>query len=335
MGRKPKIGLIYFSMDADVVYDTNVKLIYSEFGSDGIWIWLCLLSKIYREKGYYFDLNDRDDLTLFASDVCKKQVSLVEEVIKGCSRRGLFDSSVFGMFNVITSARIQDNYFAGTLERRKGGSVIKIIKEYLVAELPDNDKNLVIIGLNQINPEINSISPEINAESSREESNKVKESKRKEKKESIPAAKATGTKIDKLPDLIDDLIQIWKEEYLISRNDEYVIPNPGKERSAAGTVLKSYKQNPANEGKDTDTAKAELRRFFKNTLSISCDEDKWLYENMNLNTINNQINKIKTILRNRKIKANGTNISTNKKTGKQTFNIDQVMESLQDVKQFM
>lgn len=134
MSRTAKPGIGYYPMDSDHVTNYKIKLLVNEFDSHGYWIYQCILCEIANDKGYFMDVSDSDQLILFASDVCKKQVSLVKEVIAGCIRRGLFDRSVFDAFKVLTNDRVQDNYFVAKKELMKKGTVIKIIKEFWVTE---------------------------------------------------------------------------------------------------------------------------------------------------------------------------------------------------------
>ena len=113
-------------MDSGHLRDKKIKLIFNEFGPVGYWVWSCLIDTAYEENGYYISVEDKDWVTLFASDVCKVQVSLVDEVIKGCVRRGLFDKTVFDMFEVLTSERMQKNYLDATNRQKER----EIIKEY-------------------------------------------------------------------------------------------------------------------------------------------------------------------------------------------------------------
>lgn len=129
------------------MHNKKVKLIFNEFDSHGPWVWECLKCEIYEKKGYYFDISDPDELMLFASDVCKKPVPLVKEIINGCVRRGLLDESVFNTFKVLTSDRIQFNYLDGTREPRKKGYGIELINEYLVIEIPITEKSITRISL--------------------------------------------------------------------------------------------------------------------------------------------------------------------------------------------
>jgi hypothetical protein len=76
----------------------------------------------------------------------------VKEVIYGCVRRGLFDQTVFDMFELLTSDRIQLNFLHATTERRKKGSVVMMINEILLVEQDDSWKNVKILGINNIIP---------------------------------------------------------------------------------------------------------------------------------------------------------------------------------------
>ena len=121
-------------------------------------------------------IKDQDDeLELFASDVCKKKVSLVKEVIAGCVRRDLFDKDVFNSFGVITSDRIQSNYLEATSERRRKGTEIVIKEEYLLVPFDENWKNVVITRNNDIIPRNNSFIPVINQQSIVEEKESIEE----------------------------------------------------------------------------------------------------------------------------------------------------------------
>jgi len=175
MANKNKPGIKYFSQDSNHVQNKKVKLLFNEFDSHGPWVWECLKCEIYEKKGYYFDINDPDELMLFASDVCKKQVSLVKEIINGCVRRGLLDETVFNTFKVLTSDRIQFNYLDGTREPRKKGYGIDLIEEYLVINIPPNEKSINIISLK------NEFSRE-KQENSREKPHKLDKSREEESK---------------------------------------------------------------------------------------------------------------------------------------------------------
>jgi len=124
---KIKKGLEYFDIDTDVNSDMRVKLIRAEFGIKGFGIWIQLLVQIYGDEGYFMKW-DKDTKLLFASDVGETG-GLVDEVVNGLVKRGLFDKSVFDSFGVLTSKHIQEKYF-NAIKRRE--SDLQVDARYLV-----------------------------------------------------------------------------------------------------------------------------------------------------------------------------------------------------------
>jgi hypothetical protein len=185
MARTLKPGIPYYSMDSDHTENSKIKLLINEFDSHGYWIYQCILGRIYKNKGYFMDLNDMDELTLFASDVCKKQVALVMEVIKGCVRRGLFDKTVYDMFNKLTNDRIQSNYIDATRDRRKKGTTVNIIVDFFVIEIPQNEKNFQLLEIKKDNSreKLNNSREEYDFSRVESPQSKVKKSKVNESKE--------------------------------------------------------------------------------------------------------------------------------------------------------
>ena len=55
-------------MDSGHITNKKVRLLCNEFDSDGYYIWSSLVDYGYGKWGYYFDMNDTEELELFASD---------------------------------------------------------------------------------------------------------------------------------------------------------------------------------------------------------------------------------------------------------------------------
>ena len=165
MGRQPKKGLDYFSVD--VQFSDSVKLIQAEFGLVGIGCIIKLWQKIYGDKGYYTKWDD-DVALVFAQD-CKTGANVVKEVVSACLRRGIFDREMFDRYGILTSEGIQERY-ASAVERRV---LKKIDGRYLLITMPSNwiyvDKNSIYVDRNAENVDRNTQS-------------KVKERKGKERK---------------------------------------------------------------------------------------------------------------------------------------------------------
>jgi hypothetical protein len=131
-------------MDVDTPTHRKVKLMFQECGPIGYWIWHNILCYGYKQLGYYFDTSNRDEMLLFADDICKTQISDVEKVIDVCIRRNLFSKEIYDKYKVLTNDRMQNNYMTATAERRRKGSIIEICKNYLLIEIDDTYKNVVL-----------------------------------------------------------------------------------------------------------------------------------------------------------------------------------------------
>lgn len=149
MGRNVKPGISFYRMDSGHIINKKIRLLCNEFESDGYYIWSCALDYAYGKWGYYFDMNDKDELDLFASEYCKKKLSLVKEVISGCIRRGLFDKPVSDLFGILTSEMMQDVFIYATAERRRQGSIFEMRSDWLKIDFGDKiPVNIKIVHVN-------------------------------------------------------------------------------------------------------------------------------------------------------------------------------------------
>jgi hypothetical protein len=98
-------------------------------------------------------------------------------------------------------------------------------------------------------------------------------------------------------DFIDQIIEIFSEEYHVINQIEYNIISRGKERAAASKILKLHKDKHP----EMDSAQTldSLRIYFQMCVGIN---DEWLRSNMSLPIIVSKFNEINNILRNGKIK---------------------------------
>lgn len=160
MARPLKSGADYFPLDTQM--DDKIELIEAEFGLVGFAIVVKLWQKIYAGRGYYCEWNEEVAL-LFA----KKNVvgcNVVSEIISASIRRGIFDSSMYDKYKILTSKGIQRRYLEMTSRRTE----IELDKRYLLIDVP---KNSVIVYINGVNVDNNSKNENNNSQS------KVKESK--------------------------------------------------------------------------------------------------------------------------------------------------------------
>ena len=170
MARKNKIGLDYFSHDVEMFSDIKIKFIKAKHGLIGYAVFLRLLENIYKENGYYIQIDDKFNI-LFADDN-KLDINVYINVLNDCINENLFNKEIYEKHGILTSKRIQLNFLAGA-ERRKN---IEFDKRFLMlsSEFLVND-NIKIIDVN------------INSENEDISTQKEIESKEKEKeKENIP-----------------------------------------------------------------------------------------------------------------------------------------------------
>lgn len=174
MARKAEVGIEYFPVNTDIVHNQKVKLVVAEFGSKTTWaVLLPLYCKIYREKGYWIDWLNEDAKLLFAQDECKLEKSVVDEVVKGCIKRSLFDKGVFDAFGVLTSDRIQENYFEATARRKS----VEFISEFLIENnnVNINRENVCIIDL-----DVNIITKKVDINPQKKKENKKEKERENE-----------------------------------------------------------------------------------------------------------------------------------------------------------
>lgn len=131
MARPTKKGLSFFQLEVDALNNKKVRLLQSDHGEKGVLIWLHILSYAYKENGYYFDLNNQEEVEHFATETCKCNPQHFTAVVGAALKRKLFVQSIFEGGNVLTCEDMQDTYLQATAERRKKGTIISIKKEFL------------------------------------------------------------------------------------------------------------------------------------------------------------------------------------------------------------
>lgn len=184
MARTSRPGISFYRMDCGHVRNKKLRLLYKEFDATGYYVWSCLLDYGYGHNGYFFDMNNDEDLELFAIEYCDKKLALVKEIIAGCIRRGLFNKRVADAFGILTCADMQETYLVATADRRNKGSVVYFTEEYLLIEIPETAANVKVVSRDgSITPPNNAITPLNNSifqpnnsqRDEREETNKILE----------------------------------------------------------------------------------------------------------------------------------------------------------------
>ncbi|NBJ93229.1 DUF4373 domain-containing protein [bacterium 1xD42-62] len=125
-------GINSFLLDCRT--NDNISEVEGEFGVKGFAVVVRLWQKIYSEKGYYCEWTERSPV-LFLSNWFGGDsgvtLRLINEVVKRCLSNGIFDAGMYQKYSVLTSARIQTQYF-NVVKRREQ---IPVIKEYLLVSV--------------------------------------------------------------------------------------------------------------------------------------------------------------------------------------------------------
>jgi len=104
-------------------------------------------------------------------------------------------------------------------------------------------------------------------------------------------------------DFIGKIIDVFAEEYEFINQIQYAQMTKGKERAAAGKILKLHKNK--NPNMTSDETLESLKLYFKRCVSI---QDDWLRTNMSLSIIVSKFNEINNKLKNgskRTVNGNG------------------------------
>lgn len=134
-----KEGIPSFLLDCRT--NDNISEIEAEYGVKGFAVVVRLWQKIYCEKGYYCEWVERSPL-LFLSNWFGGNsgvtVSLINEIVSRCLKNGIFNAGMYEDYSILTSARIQEQYFSAVKRREE----ILVQKEYLLVSV-DKIKGIV------------------------------------------------------------------------------------------------------------------------------------------------------------------------------------------------
>ena len=127
-----KVGIDSFLLDCHT--NDNISEIEAEYGVKGFAVVVRLWQKIYCEKGYYCEWVERSPL-LFLSNWFGGNsgvtINLIREIVDRCLNNGIFNAEMYENYSILTSARIQKQYF-DVVKRREE---IPVKKEYLLVSV--------------------------------------------------------------------------------------------------------------------------------------------------------------------------------------------------------
>lgn len=196
-----KCGLKTFPLSVDL--DDGVKLVEAEFGLKGYAVVIKLYQAIY-SRGYYMKW-DIDTQLLFMRDYCLVEVgrSLLSEIVACCVRRGVFESTLFDKYQILTSKRIQETFLNAT----KRSSQVVFEKEYALSIVYTFIENASKSG-KTVNISFK------NADSMYAKSDKGKERKGKERKGNIPPSARDTREEESSPSMEVDGINEGLRDFL-------------------------------------------------------------------------------------------------------------------------
>ncbi|MDU2929057.1 conserved phage C-terminal domain-containing protein [Negativicoccus succinicivorans] len=235
----PKIGLDFFGLDVNFLSHIKIRRIVRACGLKSVPVLIQLLSNIYKYKGYYIEWSE-DECFAIADDVGIAERA-VQEIVAKSLQVGLFNSEMFNNYGILTSERIQDQYFTAVSKRKS----------------VDYDARFALISLknvkNAINVDINRIDSVINPQS------KVKESKVEDSTKYIVEKDKRQTENEQTSDICTEVI-----EYLnLKAQTRYRASTPKtkqliRARLAEGFILDDFKiviDNKVSDWKGTEWEK--------------------------------------------------------------------------------
>lgn len=142
MAAPQKDSLDYFPLDCNFFEDKTIKGLRARFGNNGIAVYLYLLCIIYRDNGYYTELDE--DLILDVTDTIHISEEDACDIMKHLTSRNLFDEEMAENKKVLTSRSIQRRYQRGktrTGNRRK----VEVVSDYWLLTEQETEKWIEVI----------------------------------------------------------------------------------------------------------------------------------------------------------------------------------------------
>ena len=158
MSRIKKRGLDYFPISTDFIHDRIVRRIMKSEGDAAVTVLVETLCSIYTNEGYYAlaDALFYEDL---ADNLYEKDAAYVQRVITLASEYGLFNSTLFREYGLLTSADIQRQFLFATKRRN-----ISLIDERYYLLSPEEQTPAISSGKGKEHEEDTSKSPKANQE---------------------------------------------------------------------------------------------------------------------------------------------------------------------------
>lgn len=200
MSRPTKKGIDYFSFDVVFFDDKKIKVLKSKYGSDGIVVFIYILTLIYRDNGYYTAYDD--DFEYIISTDLNMSVDKVKQVISFLFGRAMLNSNLAKSDAVLTSHGIQLR-FQEAVKARGQKNTVEVDGRFWVLDENETQNHIKVTNFEVI-PKKNCDYSEKNPNYSMEKVHKVKESK-------VNESKVNNNAADSGNHITDDTISIFKD----------------------------------------------------------------------------------------------------------------------------
>lgn len=181
MARTANDGLQYFPFSVHFFSETDIMIIRSRYGSDGIIMYQHLLCEIYK-NGYYLPIDD--DYIMIHSDLMHIKENLTRQLVNFLVHRGIFNQQLWDSDKVLTSEDIQRQYQKSKKGSKRNITVDRklwLLKNFetesFIKVYPDEDNSEKNDDYSKKN---NNNSENYCTKESKENKNKLNESKTKE-----------------------------------------------------------------------------------------------------------------------------------------------------------
>lgn len=122
MGRKRKLTLDFFILDADHWQSSGARLLRRKHGVEGYGAYLTLLQILCRKDGMTFHVDPGDESTLLAEDLGLRDAAHLHKFIHTCADHGLLDKQLWESERVVFSPELYDDYTKRLKERKDAAS---------------------------------------------------------------------------------------------------------------------------------------------------------------------------------------------------------------------
>lgn len=269
MARPQKRGIDYFSFDVGFFDDRKIRELRGKFGSDGITVYIYLLCLIYKENGYYAELDDGFDYV--ASADLNMDSEKIGQIINFLCKRSLFDDKLFTSDKVLTSHGIQLR-FQEAVKTRAAKKEILVNKFWLLSE--DETQSYIKCTNFQDLSKNNYSYSEKNDSLSMEKPHKEKKSKVKKSKadeSNAPPAAVPQNIIELYQENISrnfvTRVELDNLEFWLTRVDadmlEWAIREAAENNKRTWKYIEAILNNHFNAGHTTLAAVRESQRSFK------------------------------------------------------------------------